>query len=388
MKFKKAMDFLNSLPGLRDEWKLEDMQELMDKLGNPEKELKVIHVTGTNGKGSVAAMISSILTDAGYKIGTYTSPHLKRFSERIKINNEEINERDIVKYVDKIKPFVNGHSYFEVATAMAFIYFRDSKVDFAVMEVGMGGRLDATNVCNSIISVITNIGIEHRQHLGETVRDIAKEKAGIIKPDTYCVTAADGEALETIKEVCKNKNTELFTATPTGLKLNLKGDFQKLNAGIAIKAIKRLKHYSINIPKKNIIDGLLKVKWPGRFEFLENNLLIDCAHNPDGINVLVKEVKKLKYNRLILVIGVSSDKDYKLMLDEIIPMADKVIITKYHDERALDPKKIAKYCYKESEIIDNVNDAIKKAKSIADKQDLILVAGSIYLIGEIENCRF
>lgn len=389
MNFSQAVAYLDTLHKDRDVWDLEPIKKLLAHLDNPEKGIKCIHVTGTNGKGSVCAFTHAILMNAGFKTGLYISPHLRKITERIKINNEEIAKEEFTNIVKRIKPYVTGQSYFEVLTAMAFLYFKEQEVDYAVIEVGLGGRIDATNVCNSLVSVITNVGLEHTHHLGNTISKIAREKAGIIHEHTYCVTAATGEALDEIQKICAERNTQLYSAQPTGLKLGLPGEFQKSNAGIAIKVIKLLKKYGIVISKKNIIDGLAQAQWPGRLQWLQSNLLIDCAHNPHGMAVLVEELRRItqekKFKKTFLIFGVLADKDYREMADLISPWGDEIILTKPNSHRALDPKVLQKLIPKKTTVIENVNTALRHAQATARQDTLILVTGSIYLIGDIEE---
>jgi len=206
MEHKKILKYLYSLDSSKVKLGLKNIKALLKKLGNPEKRLKIIHVAGTNGKGSVCMMISSILQEAGYKVGVYTSPHLKKFNERIRINDRLITDKEILGYYLKIKPKITSQSFFEITTAMAFLYFYEKNVDFAVLEVGLGGRLDATNVANPLASVITNIGLEHTDILGNTIEKIAYEKACIIKRNVPIVTGAEGKALDTIKKTAKKRN--------------------------------------------------------------------------------------------------------------------------------------------------------------------------------------
>ena len=367
---------------------LYNIKLLLNKLNNPHKTLKIIHVAGTNGKGSVCAIIASILQEAGFKVGMYTSPHLRRFSERILINSKEIPKKDIVRLYNKVKKYYKNQTFFEFVTAMAFLYFKQKKVDFLVLEVGLGGRLDATNVVDPLISVITNIGLEHTDYLGKTISSVAYEKAGIIKRNKPVVFGYNYKALKVIKKVCKRKNSRLFLvkkSSQKNLKLNLKGDFQLDNAAIALTTIDTLKKfYNIKITKKNIKDGLIKVKWPGRFEFIEKNVLVDCAHNPTGAFALRKEILKIKsnYKKIILVIGILKDKDIAGILKQLVPLANKVIITKAKINRAAEPKKLAEYIKKDFKIIVDVKKALNYAKSIAQKNDLVLVTGSCFVVGE------
>jgi dihydrofolate synthase/folylpolyglutamate synthase len=412
MNYGQILKELYSLENVKFEQTLGNMKALLKKLNNPEKRLKCIHVAGTNGKGSVCAMINSILTDANYKVGMYTSPHLKRFNERIRINNKLITDKEIVEYYLRIKKYVTNQTFFEITTAMAFLYFKEKKADFAVIETGLGGRLDSTNVIKPLISIITNVGIEHTEYLGNTIKEIAQEKAGIIKRSVPVVTAAEGIALATIKKISNKKHSKLVTIKKIqynkkiikkynenkiivkndywtfdykdykNIKLNnLNGSFQIGNAAIAIKTIDILKNnYNLNIDKNNVKKGLLNAKWPGRFQFLNKNTLIDSAHNPSGFKTLINELKNINYNKLILVVGFSDDKDIET-ISKIIK-ADKIILTKSGNFKAIEPETIKKY-FKNSIIIKNPIKALKYAKKIAAKKDLILVAGSIFLVGEL-----
>jgi dihydrofolate synthase / folylpolyglutamate synthase len=364
---------------------LKNIKLLLKKLKNPEKQLKVIHIAGTNGKGSVCAMLSSILKEANYKVGMYTSPHLKDFRERFLINNKKISKEDLVKYFQKVKPFITSQTFFEVITAMAFLYFRDMNLDFLVCEVGLGGRLDATNVITPLISVITNISLEHQEYLGETIEEIAYEKAGIIKNKIPVITGTSGSALEVIKKTAQKKNATLYTnGKPIkSCSLNLNGDFQLKNASIALKSIKALnQYYNLKITKDAVKNGLLKTIWHGRLEFLSKNILVDCAHNLDAIKALKKEIIKIKRKKLYLIIGILKNKDHKSILKELTPLADEVILVKPKIPRALDPKILAKHVNNPI-IIKDTKKALKYAKNKAKKDDLILVTGSIYVVGEV-----
>jgi dihydrofolate synthase/folylpolyglutamate synthase len=390
MNYKQVLKELYSLDSSKFVQTLINQKALLKKLGNPEKELRCIHVAGTNGKGSVCAMLSFILTDAGYKVGMYTSPHLKKFNERIRINNKLITDREVAKYYLKVKPHITNQTFFEITTSMAFLYFKEKKVDFAVVETGLGGRLDSTNVIVPLVSIITNVGIEHTEHLGSTIEKIAYEKAGIIKKNVPVVTAAEGIALATIKKISNKKNSKLIVVNKHNIKKknielnNLRGIFQILNASIAIKTIEALNNiYNTKINEKNIKNGLKNTKWPGRFQFIGKNILVDCAHNPNGFKILIKELKNIDYNKLILIVGFSDDKDIKSISKIIKHKANKTIITKSKNERAADPKIIKKYFNKDSILINNPKNALKYAKKIASKKDLILVTGSMFLVGEL-----
>lgn len=387
MEYKESLKWLYSLEPHEIKLGLSNTRSLLRKLGNPHKGLRCIHVAGTNGKGSVCAMIASILIDAGFKVGMYTSPHLVRFNERITVDNRPIKDGDIARLAAQVKRYYGSQTFFEATTALAFLYFKEQDIDYLVLEVGLGGRLDATNVVDPLVSVITNISIEHTDYLGKDIKSIAYEKAGIIKKERPVVTAADGEALDVIKKTAKSKNAKLFLAKTTDLETNLKGDFQKANAGIAVAVANILKdHYKIDINQKNIENGLKKAVWPGRFQFIENNILVDCAHNPGAIKVLRKELLNIikLYDKKILVIGILKDKDHKAILKMLVPLFDKVIITRPSLYRALEPEIIAKDMPKKDLLIKkDVKEAVAYAKSIAKKDGLIVVTGSIYVVGEV-----
>ena len=386
MNYKLALEELYSMKEWKFKLGLKNMKVLLKKIGNPEKKLKCIHVTGTNGKGSVCAMINSVLIDAGYKVGMYTSPHLKKFNERIRINKKFISNKDVAEYYLRVKRHVTNQSFFEITTAMMFLYFYERKIDFAVLEVGMGGRLDSTNVIVPLISIITNIGYEHTHRLGKTLGKIAYEKSGIIKNKVPVVTGAHGIALQTIKKIANRRNSKLVTARKKNkFKLGLKGNFQQQNAAIALAALELLNNENkIKINKANIKNGLKKARWPARFQFISKNTIIDSAHNPDGFKVLFNELKNLKYNRLILVAGFSKDKDIK-KISEIIKSNKKIreiIVTQADNERAMAAEEAKQY-FKNPIIIKNSKKAFDYAKKIAGKNDLVLVCGSIYMVGEI-----
>jgi dihydrofolate synthase/folylpolyglutamate synthase len=362
---------------------LSNIRSLLDRLNNPHKGLRFIHVTGTNGKGSCCAMIASILQEQGYRVGLYTSPHLVDFTERIKINNKNIPKKDVVNIFKKINPLLETHTFFEVVTALAFKYFYDKKVDFVVAEVGMGGRLDATNIINPLVSVITNINLEHTDYMGRTIEKIAYEKAGIIKKYVPTVTAASGPALAIISSVCRKKCSELHVVkVNNNIKTNLKGSFQIINASTCLEAVKVLRKMGVDISDGAVSRGLSKVIWPARFEFIYKNILLDCAHNPAAVEVLVNEIKQLKYNKLVILLGILKDKDIETMVKMLNPLADHFVITKPAISRASGPKYIAEFVKKDYSIIPDVAEAVKSAKSMLKKGNLLLITGSTYTVGE------
>ncbi len=423
-EYDDTIDYLYNLKRFGMNLGLERIQHLMDLLGNPQDDLNVIHVAGTNGKGSVCAMLSSILQSAGYSVGLFTSPHLVSFTERIVINDRQIPEDRMLSLVRRIRPYVEEFgkdpdlehpTFFEFVTAMAFIYFCEEKVDWAVMEVGLGGRLDATNIVKPRISVITNVDFDHTHVLGTELEKIAEEKAGIIKKGVPVVTSIEDDALlKALREKCEEKGSELFVLKDFAsfvqkelnlnyqvfdvngmvnkykdLKMSLLGRHQLTNALATIKTIELLKDGGLEVTKEHIRKGLESTKWPGRFEIICKKPLVvlDCAHNPAGMKVLSQALQDLfKREKIVLVIGTMKDKEIPRIVKEIAPIAGRVIITKPKLDRAADPKIIQEEMRKYSEditIIEDVVEAVNYAVESAKDDEIVSITGSIFLIGEV-----
>jgi dihydrofolate synthase/folylpolyglutamate synthase len=388
--------------------------DLLSRLGNPQNSYKIILIAGTNGKGSTAAMTSSILCSAGYKVGLYTSPHLVDVRERIVINGKKISLKEFnrtIAYVkDKKEQLV---TYFEFLTAVAYVYFQRQKVDIAVLEVGLGGRLDATNVCKPMVSIITNIAFDHIDYLGNTLDSIAREKAGIIKQKGVCITAAkQKKVLEVLKNVCLRRRAKLYCLNSDikikkqkdcflnyqglyrnlkNLKIPLQGDHQLSNAALALAAIELCEHKGFCVDDAAIYAGLKNTHWEARLEVLQNQplFLLDGAHNPAGISVLCRTFKKdFSYRRLILIFGALADKDYSQMLQKIVPLASIIILTQLKTKRAVPVNDIMETVKKmgyPAIVTENVKQAIERAQALAKKQDLICATGSFYLAGEVKQ---
>lgn len=397
MHYKKILKHLYSLESPQIKLGLDRIQNLLNKISNPEKPLKCIHVAGTNGKGSVCSMIHYAFIEAGYKVGLYTSPHLKKFNERIRVNGMQITDKEVVEYFLKLKPHVTDQSFFEITTAMAFLYFREKNVDFAVLEVGLGGRLDATNVVNPLVSVITNIGLEHTGLLGKTIEKIACEKAGIIKQNVPVVTGSEGKALEVIEEIAKKRDAPLFLPKQCK-RINFKylhGEYQQQNKDLALTTIYILKKfYFSKIKFFQIRKGIRRTVWPGRMQFIGQNVLVDCAHNPSGFKALRNELinikKRKKIKNLVFVIGLQQDKDIKEIFKIIRPLASATIFTKSKNKKSANPEDLLETLKKidnnqniKTKILKNARDALDYAKKIAGKNDLVVVAGSIYMVGDL-----
>jgi dihydrofolate synthase/folylpolyglutamate synthase len=429
LSYKEALEYIHGLTKFGIRLGLDRIKKLLEILGNPQEGIKILHVAGTNGKGSTCAMIDSILRAAGYRVGLYISPYLEVFNERIKVDGRNIPDDDIARLTEKVKNAVEemekkGWSVpteFEVVTALGFLYFKEQKVDFLVLEVGMGGRFDATNVITPLVSVITPISYDHQQYLGSTLTEIAREKCGIIKPGRATVTAPqDEEAMKVIEETCSKLNSSLVKVEKEAsyrlinwgvegqtfdlktskhnyqqLKIRLLGDHQLDNAATAVVAVEALQRYGIDIPSEAVRKGLEKARWPGRLEILKENpyVLIDGAHNIAGIRVLKEAL--LKYfpeKRIILVIGILSDKDYVDMLSEITPIADSIITTRPDSPRALSAAELAESIRKltfgktpEVYESDDIEKAVKAALDMASSEDLVVFAGSLYLIGKVRS---
>jgi len=350
---------------------LDRITVLLEKLGNPQNDYKIVHVAGTNGKGSVCAMVAEALLLQEYKVGLYTSPHLVELRERIQVNGQLIPKKTLEEVFEKVKNHLTDHTYFEIVTAMALLAFKKAGCDIAVVEVGMGGRLDATNVVTPIVSVITNISLEHQRHLGASTKDIAGEKAGIIKKGVPVVTGADGSALEVIKQKALENKCELFRLDHTEIRSSMHGSFQKENAETAYKALQVIGR-QVKLDDNNIKQGVYLAKWPGRLDYIEEDMIFDCAHNIAGIRRLAAEIKDLKAT---IVLGIMKDKDVAEICEELAHVAGHVIATRPQLDRAADPRVIAKH-FSDVSIIPDMQMAIIQA------QRPVVVTGSIFAVGE------
>ena len=406
------LEYLSSLKGMGMRLGLEPVTRLLRRLGSPQDRFKAVLVGGTNGKGSIAALIASVLTCRGYRVGLYTSPHLVDFRERIRVDGREIFRRDLRSLIGEVRDLVREDvTYFEFTTAIAFLHFFRAGVDIAVLEVGLGGRLDATNVVNPEVVVISNISLEHRAYLGRRLTDIAREKGGIIKPGGLVVTAARQKAvIDTIEAIGRKRRARIFRVGRDirvrscgertfsyfgiernfpGLHLHLRGRHQIINAACALGAVELLGRRGLYVDDGSIIEGLGTCRWEGRLEVLQERpiVVVDGAHNPAGASVLREALKEdFSFRRLILVFGVLADKDYRAMLGKLVPAADHVILTKPREERALPPDIPAQWVRatgRRAEVIEDSGKAMERALRLAGKNDLVCITGSLYLVGEI-----
>ena len=393
---------------------------LCEHLGNPHHKFKCIHVAGTNGKGSVSHMLAAILQTAGYKTGLYTSPHLKDFRERIKLNGEEINEKFIIDFTEKIKPLIEEiePSFFEITVAMAFDYFAKQKVDVAAVEVGLGGRFDSTNIITPELSVITNIGWDHMNILGDSLEKIAFEKGGIIKTNIPVVI---GEIIPETKpvfeKIASEKKAPIHLAiqerSVAGWKwekhelivelaekgktdhkkyhLDLPGIYQSKNLLTVLEACSVLKGLGYDLDENDIRHGLQKTKkltgLHGRWEIIHENptIILDVGHNEDGIKQIIQQVELTTHHDLHIIIGMVKDKEIDTVLS-LLPHSAKYYFTQAHIPRALPAETLKEKAGEfnlKGKVTPDVNEAIKEARSNAHKDDLILICGSVFLVGEV-----
>lgn len=421
MKYEEALEFLQNTGKLGINLGLERIIELLAALDNPHEKIKTIHVAGTNGKGSTIAMLNSILSEAGFKVGVYTSPHLHTYTERIKINNQLITEDEFARETLELKDILlkvckveqDSPTEFEMLTAIAFNYFYKKKVDIAIIEVGMGGRLDSTNVLKPLFSIITSIDKDHESFLGSTYEKIALEKAGILKNNTPLVLGKQRQECEhvLITEAHKKKSSiyfsqevntrELFcnemgqniAVTSKFFKgelfLALLGDHQRDNMEIVLTSLDLLSKNGFVVGEDEVRSGLRKVKWPGRMEFIkaQRRFLLDGAHNPQGAEALNRAIGKyFSYKNLIVILGILGDKDQEKIIKHILSLTPIFIVTKPNNIRVTNWRRVGEIIEKKSkaQVIyeENVEEAIGKAVNLTNQEDLICITGSLYLIGE------
>lgn len=391
---------------------LERIQKILQELRNPEQRVPGIIVAGTNGKGSVATSIAEVLCSAGYKTGLYTSPHLVSLNERIRIDGVKIKEKELSDYIDHVRRACEKSaiepSYFEVLTACAYLYFSDNKNDFNVLEVGLGGRWDATNVIKPLVSVITNISADHTEYLGDTIAEIAAEKACIIKPGTPVVTGTRGEALEVIRNEAHKHSSELYISgidfklaytkdkglyyigsiwNIDNMSSNLRGLYQHENLALAIKALENLTESGhIKLEEEILREGLSHIDWEGRFQVVRENppLILDSAHNPGAAKALVSSLgDSYPGVKFTFLIGMLGDKDHNAFIEQISQIATKVIITKTPSERSADTRNL---CDSAGKHINNaviIEDYKEAYRELINSSAPGCATGSLYLIGAL-----
>jgi dihydrofolate synthase/folylpolyglutamate synthase len=398
---------------------LRNIRALLHFYHDPHKQFRSVHVAGTNGKGSTSAMIAAVLQSAGYRTGLYTSPHLVKFNERIRINGEMISDSDLVRYAGMLRPQINHlkATFFEATTAIAFKYFADKKVDIAVIETGLGGRLDATNVLIPEVSVITSIAKDHTQHLGRSLRKIAYEKGGIIKRGKACVVGTmNRNALLELRRIAKQRRSRLITmenvhssriaaadnvfqitdiltekACYDNLRIPLLGKYQASNIKVAISALECLQSKGIVIPASAVRRGFEHVHRltgiRGRFEVLQHRpfIILDVGHNPEAVSATADSLRGIAYRKLILVFGVMKDKDYRSMIRILAALKPAVFAVQPATERALSAAIIADIFRKlncQVRSCPGVAEGIRQALQTQKKNDVLLICGSHYVVGE------
>ena len=431
MNYSQAEDYLNrfinyeQIPGIsfaQPGYSLAHVEELLKRIGDPQLAARTIHIAGTKGKGSVAAMIAQVLSSSDYRTGLYISPHLLNLRERISIDGTLISEDEFAAAVAEVKPSIESMkrdtsfrqlTYFEALTVLAFAYFKKKRVDFQVLEVGLGGRLDATNVAWPIACVITSVSLDHTQILGNSLEEIAREQAGIIKPGCWVVLSPQPEeAGSVIGDICNEKKAKVvqvgkdITWHKIGHDLShqslviegrrhnyhvtipLLGDFQLENAAAAVGALEILASAGLAISAADIAKGLARVKWPGRFQILQQHptVLVDGAHNVASMKRLVSNIRAyFRHKRVLLVFGTSCDKDIPGIINELVPLCPQVVITQAAHSRAAPPSTLAAEFSKlgiDAEIGESIPRALSRALSKADRADLVCVTGSLFVVGE------
>ena len=417
MSYESTLEYIGSAKWQRSKPGLERTRELLRCLGNPEKQLKFVHVAGTNGKGSTCACVASVLQQAGYRTGLYISPYINRFNERMQINGEEIPDGELEQIVDEIRPFADAMedtpTEFEVITAVAMKYFLNNKADIVVLEVGLGGELDSTNVIDTPeVAVITAIGLDHTALLGNTLPEVASAKAGIIKAGgLVCAYPADDDVTAVFENKCREVGASL-TMTDMG-NLNVKaveldgctfdfgglkdvfvplaGSYQPWNASVAITACRLLASRGWKITDEDIVQGLAKVKWPGRFEVLMKHpvFVLDGAHNPHGIKATVASLKEHFGDRkLTFVMGVMADKDVSHMVEMITPLADRVYTARPENYRAMDPMDLARQFQLRGAMAlpcPSIQRAVDEAIAHEGPDGVVVALGSLYFSSDIRQ---
>ena len=417
MNVNEAIEYIHSVYWKGGHFGLDRVLTLLEKMGNPEKKLKYVHIAGTNGKGSTASMTASILQKAGYRTGLYTSPYIYRFHERIQINGQQISDEDLVEITEYVKPLADSMEQspteFELVCAIAFEYFVRKQCDIVVLEVGLGGDYDATNVIECPeVAVITNIGLDHTDVLGNTLEEIAKTKAGIFKEGGDAVIYRGLPSVEQVfEDVCREKHISLKKADFDGLRLKahsldgqvfdcgdrkdlvlpLLGDHQLHNASVVLSVVDTLIEKGWNISEENIRDGLRDVSWPGRFDIVSREplFIIDGGHNPQCIEALVKNIEDyLTGRKVIALTGVLEDKDYGDMYQPVMPLVDSFVCITPPNPRKLEAAELAAHLRgagAQATACETIKEGVALALREAGETGVVLCFGSLYTIGAIRE---
>lgn len=418
MNYEQTLEYIHSVCWKGSRPGLERTRQLLEMMGNPQDKLKYIHVAGTNGKGSVCSMLSSVLCEAGYKTGLYTSPYVRWFNERMAINGQMISNDELSEVTEYVKQFAEKMedlpTEFELITAIGFEYFARNKCDVVVLETGMGGRLDSTNIIKTnVLSVITGIALDHTAFLGNTLAEIATEKAGIIKESRPVVFGGKSvEAYDAIAKIAALKGSEIYWASEgelgnishsingieadseeyKGLRISLVGDYQPSNIATALKCIRVLKENGFEISEENLRNGLERVYWPARFEIINRDplMIYDGAHNPEGLRACVDSIKRLfKGQKVNILSGVMKDKDVGEMLPVIAEVANEAFTVIPNNPRSMDSKVYAEYFNNygiKAYAFDSIEEGVKKALDSSKKENCPLVAlGTLYMYGDVRD---
>lgn len=418
MTYEEALSYIHSVCWKGSKLGLERTRELLGKLGNPEKKLKFIHIAGTNGKGSTAAMLASILEEAGYKVGLYTSPFINRFNERMQIDHEQIPDGELAELTERIRPLADAMedapTEFELITALAMVYFADHRCDIVVLEVGMGGELDSTNVIDvPEAAVIAAMGLDHVRELGPTMADIARAKAGIIKSGGDVVSyGGNSEADPVFEQVCRERGARLhqpdFSAIVPGsfslegqsfsygdlkdLRIPLAGEYQMKNAAVVLETVKVLQARGWRVTEEHIRRGLANTRWPARFEVLQKDpvFIVDGGHNPHGIRATAQSLERLFPGRkFTFVTGVMADKDVESILGLIVPLADQFFTVRPDNPRAMSADELARRISAmgvKATACDSVAHGVQRAIQAEGPDGVAVALGSLYMSGEVRAC--
>lgn len=396
--YEQALAFIHGAYGKGEKRGQENMYAMLERLGNPHQTFRSIHVAGTNGKGSVCAFTQAILRCGGYKTGLYTSPFLQRYNERMRIDGLPIPDERLANLTSRVADVVDAlrtegvkPTEFEIGTAIAFLYFAEERVDVAVIEAGLGGRLDPTNVLNPMVTAIAAIGLDHTRVLGDTLELIAKEKAGIAKHDVPMVVSSQNgrSVLDVIENHCKKTNSPFLVSKPSvGFGLGLVGAYQHDNAGVAVSIMDSIRLQGMHISEEQIADGLKRTRWPGRLEWIAQapDIILDGAHNEQGAESLQAYVASLNRRSVVLVCGVLQDKDWPSIMRKLAEISPSLVVTVRPDtHRALDANTLSK-AFIDIDIpaisTKSLEEAVCEAKQAAGLEGLIVIAGSLYLVGE------
>ncbi len=409
--YQASLDYLYSLQLFGIKLGLENIQRLLERLDNPQRKLRIIHIAGTNGKGSTAAALANVFKSAGIKAGLYTSPHLHSFTERVRLDTEQIGEVDVVKLTEEIRPYAEElrTTFFEFTTALALLYFQRRGAEWAILETGLGGRLDATNAVEPELCLVTPIALDHTAYLGETLAEVAAEKAGIFKPGVAVISSRQQAAAE---QVLRQRAAELqsalflaesdyawdstvdgfsfrgFATLLTDLQPKLVGRHQHQNLALALAAVAWLRRSGIAISDAAMRQGIEQTRWPGRLEWLPGRVLLDGAHNAAGAEVLAAYLEQHDLRRLHLVVGLKADKQAAELLRPLLPFVARLYAVRPPVDESIDPEKLVQLATKSGILAAEYADpqaAVSAAQHYRQRGQVLLVAGSLFLVAAVRE---